>query len=299
MNASASSAVAVRRASTTTSARDPRARVQAQRPSRRGWVTAGSARQATTSSARSRISPKVAVLDADRLVGGDRRAAARGIDHGPERLGERHRPALRLAARLAQAVDERRARLPQDRGRGVHGLVEAHRAAVDAGDRRPVAAALGEPRVAERARPRHRREPALRDGHLDVVAGAAAPRTRRVSHPPPPPRAQLRAQPRGLLLELPPARPRRRGGRHDGADRTARGDPLAGVRDVAHAALQPALAVADGHVLGGEEDRLAGCAASARPRCEAAHRRRRAGARRTRPRRTPPRSPPATRSDAG
>ena len=43
--------------------RDPRAaRSSRRRSSRRGWVTAGSARQATTSSARSRISPKVAVL---------------------------------------------------------------------------------------------------------------------------------------------------------------------------------------------------------------------------------------------
>jgi hypothetical protein len=58
-NASASSAVAVRCASTTTSGRVSTRR----RPSKRGFVSAGSARQTTTTSARSRISPNVAVLD--------------------------------------------------------------------------------------------------------------------------------------------------------------------------------------------------------------------------------------------
>ena len=117
-------------------------------------MTTGSARQTTTSSARSRISPKVAVLEPIAWIGERGRAAARGIEDGADRLGEPHRLALRLAARLAQAVDERRARLPQDRGRGVHGLVEADLAArrrVATGGRPPT---LSEPRVAERARPR-------------------------------------------------------------------------------------------------------------------------------------------------
>ena len=181
------------RASTTTIAEGS----SRSRSSSRGWVTTGSARQSTTSSARSRISPKVAVLEPIDAIRAGGRA---GVDHGPRRLGERHRPALRLAARPAEAVHERRARVAQDRGRGIRGLVDAHLTAVDARDRRPVVD-LREPRVAERARPH---EPVRRQ--LDVVADAAAPHARRVSHPPPPPRAAPRAAPRPAP-RAPPGRP--------------------------------------------------------------------------------------------
>src|SRR3954471_9151558 len=70
-------------------------------------------------------------------------------------------------------------------------------------------------------------------------------------------RFELGTQLRGLLLEARQRLLRRRGSRHHGADRMARGDALARVRDVAHATLQPGRAVANGHILGGEEDRLA------------------------------------------
>ena len=222
---------------------------------------------------------------ADRLVG--RVRGASGVDHRADRLGERHGPALRLAARLAQAVDERRTRPPQDRGRGVDGLVEAHRAPVDAGDRRPVAAALGEPRVAERARSQR-----LTLDHLDVVARAAAPRAGRVSHPPPPPRA------------APPA-----------AARLARSSPATTSSGVA--AVSTTVQTGRPAAM-----RSPGCGTSRTPRSsqrsvsptvtssvakrtalpaarDAARRRRRADARRTREFRTRPRSLRATPSGAG
>ena len=64
MNSSASSAVAVRFVSTTTSERSAArpARSSRRRGNSRGWEVTGSARQTTTSSARSRSSPNVAVL---------------------------------------------------------------------------------------------------------------------------------------------------------------------------------------------------------------------------------------------
>ena len=123
---------------------------------------------------------------ADRLVGEARPSPTGRIDDRADRLGERHRLALRLAARLAEAVHERRPRLPQDRGGGLRRLVDGGRAAVEGGDRR--CGPFGEPRVAERAGARHAQAPAG-DGRLDVVAGAPAPGARRVSHRPPLPRA--------------------------------------------------------------------------------------------------------------
>src|SRR5262245_27808941 len=96
----------------------------------------------------------------DRLVGAGGRAV---VDHRADRLGETHGAALRLNARPPEAVDERRARLPEDRGGGIHSLIEARVAAVDARERRAVAERG--PRLAERARP-------------PVVAGAAAPGAR-------------------------------------------------------------------------------------------------------------------------
>ena len=142
-------------------------RPHAQAPSKGGWVTAGSARQATTSSARSRISPKVAVLDPIAWY-------ANGA--APESITAPNASASATARRCAsqlvrvEPVDEWRARLAQDRRRGLHRLVEAHLAAVDAGDRRPLGRRKG---VAERARQlvvaRRQRQPS---------AGTSASRTR-------------------------------------------------------------------------------------------------------------------------
>ena len=157
----------------------------------------------------------------------------------------------------------------------------AHRAAVDPGDRRPVAE--GEPRVAERhVRPSSHTQPhpahvasAIGD-HLDAAPPAAA-------RPP----ARAPREPSGA------ARSSRR------CRSEAGGDPLAGVRDVAHAALQPALAVGDHHGPRWRTGPPCRPRPSAPPRSGAAHRRSRAGARRRRRSRRPPRSPRATRSGAG
>ena len=218
---------------------------------------------------------------ADRLEGEARaRAAPPGSTIAPTASASADRLALRLDARLPEAVDERRPRLAQDRGRGVRRLLDARLAALDAGDGR--GRPLGEPRVAERACPRHA-QPPVGDGRLDVVAGAPAPGARRVSHRPPPPRA-ARA-PRAAARPAPRAPSSASSGvaatATTRADRMPRGDALAGVRDVAHAALQPAHAVADDHVLGGEEHRLARRAgglaldprqlAGARPQVRAEH----------------------------
>ena len=135
---------------------------------------------------------------ADRLVGRTG-AGARGIDHGADRLGERHRPALRLAARLAQAVDERRARLRAGsrprRPRPRRGSPRARRRGRPAAGRR----------CARRTTRRRARTSATRPAlgvtsmssqtqpHPAQVASA----TRRHLH------AQLRAQPRGLLARAP------------------------------------------------------------------------------------------------
>jgi hypothetical protein len=122
---------------------------------------------------------------AERLIGEAGGARARGVEHRPSRLGERHRPALRLTAGLPQAVDERRPRTAEDRCRGVCGLLQRDRAALDPRDRRPVGGdALGEPCVAELACPRQALQPALGDRRLDVVAGASASGACRVSHRP-------------------------------------------------------------------------------------------------------------------
>src|SRR5207248_9195206 len=108
----------------------------------------------------------------------------------------------------AEAVDQGRARLPEDRGRGVRGLVDIDRATFDAGAWCPAPATLGEPGVAQRARPGDPREAALGDRRLDVVAGAPAPGARHVSHPRAPPRA-ARAPPAPArpAPRAPPARP--------------------------------------------------------------------------------------------
>ena len=107
------------------------------------------------------------------------------IDRGPDRLGERHRPALRLAARLAEPVDERRARLRAGsrprRPRPRRGSPRRRRR-VATGGRSPV-------RAANHASPSGH----VRTGPPAVTSmsshEAAAPRARRVSHPPAPPRA--------------------------------------------------------------------------------------------------------------
>ena len=210
MNESACAAVAVRRSSTTTS----------------GRLASGSRRR---SNSRGCVVDRVgapyhddvrAIADlaergrarSPRLEGEPGRAVeqrAGGIDHRAERLGQRHRGALRLAGRLAQPVHERRACAREDRGRLVEGSLQFGLATVDAGVRRRGIDALGEPRVAERTRADQALEPAIvADDRRDVVAHQAAAAAgrgalmRRHRHP-------LRGAPGAARPRAPPARPAR------------------------------------------------------------------------------------------
>jgi len=111
----------------------------------------------------------------EREAGGAVEDGAGGVDRRADRVRQRDGGALRLARRLPQPVDERRARPPEDRRRLVERRVERDLAPVDAGRRRRRGGAVGEPGVAERARAVEALDPAARrDDRGDVVAHEAA-----------------------------------------------------------------------------------------------------------------------------
>ena len=224
---SACAAVAVRRSSTTTSSRlgagQPQALEQPRvRRDRIGpphdddlGAVADVAQRGRARSARLEGEPGRAV---------EQRAG--GIDHRADRLGQRHRGALRLARRPPQPVDERRARV----ARGSPPPRRARRRARPRGRRRARAAARERARSANHASPsgqvRSRRSspPSSRDDGRDVVAHQAAAaavvaRSRgagasgdRIDAPPGrgAPRAARRRAPRGRRARPPGCVPSRR-----------------------------------------------------------------------------------------
>ncbi len=114
-----------------------------------------------------------------------RRGGVRGIDHGAERLGQRHRRALALTVGLPEAAHQRQPGLPENRGGRLDGVGEVHLTAVDARRRKRLARPLGEPRVAQRAGAGRARERSGGHRDLDVVAATSAAGTGRcvLHHP--------------------------------------------------------------------------------------------------------------------
>ena len=109
-------------------------------------------------------------------------AAPGGIDHGADRLGQRHGRALALTVGLAEAAHERKPGLAEDRGRRLDRVGEVHLAAVDAGQREARSAV----RSANHASP---------SGQVPVARSSApaATATSMSSHPHPQP-AQVAAR---------------------------------------------------------------------------------------------------------
>ena len=244
-------------------------------------MTAGSARHTTTSSAAVADLAEGGRARADRLEGEARPAPPPGSTIAPTASASADRLALRLDARLPEAVDERRPRLaagsrprrPPPRRRSPRGPRCWRRA-------RPPARRTTRRRArtsASRSAARRRRSPRCRRRRT---------RTRRTSRQPPAAtstrgsssarsRAACSSRLRERCLAASPRRPRR----------VQIGCPAAmrspGCGTSRTPALQPADAVADDHVLGGEEHRLAGRArglaldprqlAGARPQVRAEH----------------------------
>ena len=229
----------------------------------------GSARHTTTSSARSRTSPKRGRARADGLEARGRRPSAGAADRSiaPIASASADRGALRLAVVCAEPVDERRPRLRAGsrprRRRASSTLASRPSMRATGGGGRP----LREPRVAERAGPRHARAP-VGDRRLDVVAGAPAPGAGRVSHRPPPPPA-VRA-PRAAARPAPRARRAPPPGVAPVATSVQIGWPAAmrspgcGTSRMPRSSQRTLSPMT--HVLGGEEHRLAGRAGGLAPR---------------------------------